>query len=477
MFELRDYQENIIRETRALIQKGRKSILIQSPTGSGKTALTAHMLGVSSSRGIPSWFIVHRRELIMQSARTFDGVGIRYGIIASGFPEDTRPLVQIASIQTLARRLDKVKRPALIVWDECHHVASKSWSTVHAKFSDAIHIGLTATPQRLDGTGLGKWFQVMVQGPSVSELIRQGYLANYRAYAPSKIDVSALHIRMGDYAKEEMIAAVDKPTITGDAVSHYMRLAAGKRALVFAASIQHSNHIVTQFLESGIPAEHIDGDTEAHIRDGAMKRFAAGKTLILSNVDLFGEGLDIPGIEAVVLLRPTASLGLALQQIGRALRPAEGKSHAIILDHVGNLERHGLPDDDREWSLAGREKTKRGKQEKEPSVRVCPKCFACMKSGVTACEYCKHIFPVKSREVTEQEGELVEVDREQLRLERKREQGKASSLDELIAVGKQRKYKNPYMWAKYVLQARNKLARKQTVNIGGKSWGKKQTSQ
>lgn len=426
-------------------------MLIQSATGSGKTCLTAHMLGTSSGKGIRSIFTVHRRELIMQSARTFDAVGIPYGIIAAGFPSDSRQLVQIASIQSLARRLGKVKTPKLIIWDEAHHVASKSWAAIHKNYSDAIHIGLSATPQRLDGKGLGDWFTHIVQGPSVSELIKQEYLSPYKAYAPTNIDVSELHIKMGDYAKDELVKAVDKPSITGDAVAHYRRLAWSKRALVFCASIEHSRHVVDNFRSAGIPAEHVDGETNRFLRDAAMKRFQSGETWVISNVDLFGEGLDIPAMEAVILLRPTASLGLAMQQMGRVLRPAEGKT-AIILDHAGNLHRHGLPDDDREWSLDSR--TRRASTAATTPVRTCPKCFAVLRAAVTSCEYCGHIFEVEGREIEEREGELVEVDPAQLRRERLREQGRVQGFEELVALGKQRGYKHAYAWARNVVQAR-----------------------
>ncbi len=451
MFQLRDYQTKIIQETRQMLRDGVRSVLIQSATGSGKTCLTAHMLGTSSSKGIRSFFITHRVELIRQSMQTFDAVGIPYGIEAAGFPPDRQPLVQIASIQTLARRLNKVKTPKLIVWDECSHIACKSWSAVHKNYPNAIHIGLTATPQRLDGKGLGDWFSKMVHGPSVADLIKQGYLSPYKAYAPSTVDTSGLHIRMGDYAKDELAKAMDKPAITGDAVAHYKRLAYGKRALVFSASIEHSNHVVSQFIAAGIPAEHVDGETDRHIRAAAMERFKQGQTWVISNVDLFSEGVDVPAMEAVIMLRPTASLSLCLQQVGRVLRPVEGKT-AIILDHVGNLERHGLPDDDREWTLEGRGKNKQAVN--STPVRTCPKCFAVVKAAVTKCQYCGHVFEIEGREVEEREGELVEVDPEQLRQDRLREQGRVKGFDELVALGKQRGYKRPYAWAKFVWNAR-----------------------
>ena len=314
------------------------------------------MLGTAAERGMPSWFIVHRRELINQSSRAFTGEGIKHGIISANYEVNRTALVQIASIQTLSRRYHKYRVPSLIVWDECHHIAANSWSKIFSLYPNSVHIGLTATPERLDGTGLDKWFRVMVKGPSVAWLIENKYLSNYKLYAPSKVDLTNVRTRMGDYVGSELTAVVDKPSITGDAIKHYKKLADGKRAVVFCASIEHSKHVVKQFLDAGIPAAHVDGETDINERDAAIRRFRDGTIKILSNVELFGEGFDVPCIEAAILLRPTQSLGLYLQQVGRSLRPNPGKDYAVILDHAGNCERHGLPDDEREWTLAGREK-------------------------------------------------------------------------------------------------------------------------
>ncbi len=452
--QLRPYQADIIEQTRALMLKGCRSILITSPTGSGKTCLTASMLSTSASRNMGSIFVVHRRELIKQSTRTFSNAGVRHGIIAANFPEDSRHLIQIAGVQTLANRLDKIKEPKLIVWDECHHVAAAGWSKIFAAYPDAFHIGLTATPARLDGTGLGKWFKEIVRGPDVRWLIDNGYLSDYKIYAPQTVSLHGVHTRMGDYNKTEAAEAVDKPTITGDAISHYQRLANGKRAVVFCVSIQHSIHVVEQFKASGIKAIHVDGETPEHIRDMAIESFIEGRTQVLSNVDLFGEGFDVQGIEAVILLRPTMSIGLYLQQIGRSLRPQLGKT-AIILDHVGNCARHGLPDEVREWSLEGRPKT-RSKDPDAVAVKVCPKCFAAQLPGKSACQYCGYTYAIQPREVKQVAGELKEVDPEIIaaRRNRKLEEEEADTVEALITLAQKRKYKNPRGWAYKINQVR-----------------------
>ena len=256
-----------------------------------------------------------------------------------------------------------------------------------------------------------------------------------------------------DFAINELVQAADKPTITGDAVNHYLKYARGKRAVVFCCSIEHSKHVVAQFGASGIPSSHVDGKTETTERDQAVRNFESGKILILSNVELFGEGFDLPAIEAAILLRPTQSLGLYLQQCGRALRPSPGKKEALILDHAGNCQRHGLPDEQRFWSLDGRKM--RNKQAVENvSVKVCPQCFAAQFSGKPVCSNCGYKFPVESREVDQVEGELVEIDPNTMRIIRKREQGLCNNFEDLVALGRQRGYRRPEMWAKYVFQAR-----------------------
>lgn len=454
---LRDYQVDLIDQARAFMKKGVRTILITSPTGSGKTVLTAQMLASAAERQMSSWFTVHRRELVKQSTRAFSNVGVRHGIIAAGFQEHSSPLVQIGSIQTLAKRYERYREPKLIIWDEAHHLAAGSWSKVFDAFPTAYHIGLTATPERLDGTGLGKWFQGIVHGPSVRKLIDQGYLSSYKLFAPSSVNLENVHTRMGDFVKSELSGLLDKPTITGDVIREYQKRAAGKRAVVFAVSIEHSKHIVDQFIAAGIKAAHVDGDTDSDIRDQTLKQFEAGEIQVVSNCDLFGEGLDIPGIECAILLRPTQSLSLYLQQVGRALRPAPGKSHAVILDHAGNCQRHGLPDEEREWSLEGRRGTSRKKSKHETSsVKICPNCFAAQFAENKSCFDCGLVFKLKPREIQTVEGELSEVDPAVMKRKRFSEQAQCETLEQLIELGKSRKMKNPAGWARHIISARQK---------------------
>jgi DNA repair protein RadD len=456
--ELRPYQAEGIGRLRQHLRDGARSVLWQMPTGAGKTASTAYMLRGAAERGKRAWFIVHRRELILQSHRAFQKAGVPHGIIAAGFDLATRQPVQICSVQTLARRLDRLQPPDLIVWDECHHLAAGSWGAIYERFPKAVHIGLSATPQRLDGQGLDGYFRHMVRGPSVRELIDGGYLVPYRLFAPSSPDLTGVHTRMGDYVRAEAAAAMDKPRIVGDCVEHYRRLAMGRRAVVFAVSIEASHRIVQGFQAAGIPAAHVDGETAADQRDAAIRAFERGETRVLSNVDLFGEGFDLPAIEAVILMRPTQSLSLYLQQVGRGLRSSPGKADCVILDHAGNCQRHGLPDEPREWTLAGglAGVSRDASEDNGPPIRQCASCYAISPAGMEKCRECGTAFPVKVRAVAEVEGNLEEVAVMQVRRQAKREQAGADSLQALIELGRMRGYKNPAGWAQYVWRAREK---------------------
>ena len=237
------------------------------------------------------------------------------------------------------------------------------------------------------------------------------------------------------------------------AIKHYLEICNNKRAVVFCVSIKHSQHVVDQFNRSGIKSVHIDGKTKIENRDKAIEDFKKGIIKVLSNVDLFGEGFDLPALDAVILLRPTKSLGLYLQQVGRSLRPFDGKKEAIILDHVGNCQEHGLPDDDRNWTLE-QGKSKNKKDKNQISVRICIKCFNAQRSTFDKCQSCGYIFDKKPRQVDEVDGNLVEIDLTKARRLRMSEQRVARSFDDLVKLGRARGYKRPYLWAKHITNYR-----------------------
>ena len=436
---LRNYQTTLVERTRANFIVGKRAQLLVLPTGGGKTVCFSYMAGAAKAKGLRVWILA---------------LGVAHGMIAPGYIGDRRQQVQVASVFTLARRLDRYAAPDLIIVDEAHHAISKStWGTVIKAFPKAKLLGVTATPIRLSGEGLGDLFECMVQGPTVAELIEQGALSPYRLFAPAGVDLSGVHSKMGDFVRGELNDAMNKPSITGDAVSHYLKLARGKRAVAFCVSVEHAENVAKQFREAGIPAASIDGGMDKVLRQSVLKSFAAGDLLVLTSCDLISEGFDVPAIEVAILLRPTQSLSLYLQQVGRCLRVFLGKAEAIILDHAGNVKRHGLPDDDRIWTLEGKVK-KRASKPSEVPVKTCPKCFATVASAATDCA-CGHHFEVAERKIEQVEGELQEIDPQQARREARMAQGRAQSEQDLIDLGRARGMKRPELWARHVIRARH----------------------
>jgi len=457
-YTLRPYQIEIVNETRALMRQGHRSVLIRASTGSGKTVIAADIISGLVKKSKRCLFIVHRRELIKQSIKTFANLNIHHGVIAASFTPDPLKSVQIGSIGSLARR--KFQEPDLIMWDECPHIAAKSWDNIYRKYPHAFHIGLTATPQRLDGKGLHPWFSAMVHAPEMRWLIDNNYLSDYKYYMPSNINLTGVHSRMGDYVRSEISAIIDKPSITGNAINEYKKYCPDARAVVFCSSVEHSKNVAAEFNARGIAAEHVDGGTKNSLRDQSIERFKLGITKILCNVDLFSEGFDLPDMEAVILLRPTQSLTLFLQQVGRVLRYMPGKI-AIILDHVGNALRHGLPDDEREWTLEDRERGKRGASNADgPKIKLCKRCFAAQPTVTLFCKHCGYHFEIQSREVDELEGELAAVDPKELRklrmISERSENWKAETYEDFVELGRSRGYKNAEGWAQHRIDARNK---------------------
>jgi superfamily II DNA or RNA helicase len=305
----------------------------------------------------------------------------------------------------------------------------------------------------MDGRGLGEWFDTMVEGPTTAWLIENGFLSPFKFYAPSSPDLTGIGTVAGDYDNKTLSQEMDRPSLTGDVIGHYQRLCHGKRAIVFATNIQHSQNIVAQFRTAGYRAEHLDGKTDRVRRDAVLKDFEAGRVSIISNVDLFGEGFDVPAIEAVILLRPTQSTGLYLQQVGRALRTSEGKSHAIILDHAGNGLRHGLPSQIRDWSLDAPARGKRSKPSDALPIKQCLSCYA-VHIPAPVCPECGHVYAAEARTIEQVAGELVEVTVDFVLKQKKREQASAKTIQDLIALGRTRGHKNPEGWAKHVHKAR-----------------------
>lgn len=459
--QLRDYQLDIIDRVRAAMLNGYKRILIQAPTGAGKTALTVNMLKGAAAKKQQSWFVNHRRELIRQSSKAFAKDNVFHGIVAANFQPDPRAPIQVCSIQTLVNRFLKITPPKFIVWDESRHIAAGSWDKIFKAFPSSFHVGLDATPVRGDGRGLGQYFQTMIQGPSVSWLIENKYLSPYKLFAPGGINTSKLHVRYGEFKQDELVSLVNRPSITGSAITEYKKKCFDRRALGFAVSVEHSKYVVEQFKSVGITAAHVDGETDPHLRDDTLAAFEEGLIKVVFNCQLFGEGVDLPAVEGLIDLAPTMSLPAYLQRCGRVLRICEGKENAIILDHSQNCLRHGLPDDEREWKLDGEGYAKNKKD--EPGAKICPKCLGAQATYKTACSYCGHLFVTKAREVDQVAGSLEEVDLKALRnmtsIKAAMDSKKIySQIKALEAIGLSRGYKRPALWARDVIAKR--LAKK-----------------
>lgn len=463
MLKLRDYQEKAVQSIRQSYMRKARAPLLVLPTGGGKTVVFSYIAATTASRGKRVLILVHRVELLRQTSAALHKSGVHHGLINPKYTPDLFAPVQIASVQTLIKRLDKIKPPDLIIIDEAHHALASTWKRILDHFPNAHILGVTATPCRGDGTGLGiasgGVFDDLVLGPQVNELIARGYLVKPIIYAPAeRIDLSSVKIKMGDYDNHQLAEVMDKPKITGDAVAHYRKLCPGVPAVVFCVSVAHAQHVAEEFRAAGYRAYHADGSLDDDIRKRILNGLGNGTVDVVTSCDLISEGTDIPAIGCAILLRPTQSLGLYLQQVGRALRTVEGKEHAIILDHVGNVLTHGLPDEPREWTLEGEPKRKRGKKEQEKAVQVkqCEKCYA-IHEPAPACPICGHVYIVKASTPQQVDGELRQLTPEAMAHRRRAaiiEQARAQTLEELEAIAKARGFKSG--WAKHVFNSRLK---------------------
>lgn len=456
MLSLRDDQETVVKTViDRLFSTDKAKVLLTAPTGWGKTVAFCWLAKHCASIGQTVAILAHRSELIHQISRTLRELDVSHGTVRAGEKHRKDCAVHVASVQTLARRLDSFIPPDIAIIDEAHHaVANTTWGKILSAWPNSLRLGVTATPQRLSGEGLGELFNELIHGPTVADLMASGTLSKFRIFAPSQIDTRRLRVRAGDFSREDLSDALNKPVIIGDAVDHYRRLAHGKRAIVFCVSVQHAVSTANAFNAAGYSAESIDGAMDYVRRFQLIERFRSGNINVLTSCDLVSEGFDLPAIEVAILLRPTMSLALYLQQVGRALRPYPGKDYALILDHAGNTMRHGFPDDPREWSLQGRERKKTDESEQSINVRLCGQCFAACRAPVSVCPHCGYVWPAKPRRVEEAEGELQEVVRSERHIAMRREQGMAIELNALIELGKRRGYKNPQYWARCVWESR-----------------------
>ena len=468
---LRDYQEEAVNEIRAAYGRGHRSVLFCLPTGGGKTVVFCFVAENAVKKGKRVAILVHRQELVAQSVDALQALGLQVGVIAPGHKEDRSKSVQVCSVQSLTRRLDRWGDAFdLIVIDEAHHAVSSSWRRILDAYPDAHRLGVTATPERLDGKGLRDQFSELITGPGTWDLMQAGHLADCRIYCPpTEIDFKKIRVLGGDFRKDDAAQAMRRPSLMGDVVAHYKRHIFPGTCIAFCVTVEHAEAVAAEFKEAGVRAAVIDGTLSRTERQALIGGLRTGEVQMLASCEVISEGTDIPSVNGCALLRPTNSLSLYLQQVGRCLRPAPGKDHAVILDHAANVRRHGLPQDVRLWSLDGKKAREEEEKKREaPWVTVCQHCFAAIPGGGAPCPFCggeqkkakpkpKGAFAdVDLREIRIEEA-LIRAREKEERQRKKDEQSKARTLAELQAIGRERGYSPG--WAYHIHRSRTERGR------------------
>ena len=407
--ELRPYQQKAIEDIRYYFRKGGKAAIYVLPTGAGKTIIFSSIAHGAVARNKRVLILVHRKEIMAQTLDKLFRLGVTSGQIASGKPRTTDS-VQVAMIMSLKRRLNFVRRPDLIICDEVHHVVpDNSFGRVLKYWNEVPRMGFSATPWRLDNRGLGESFDELILGPSMQELVKDGYLSDPVIYRPPEEVALNYHVKRGDFDIKEQQQTMSTRKIVGDVIEHYKKHLNGFPAICFCVSVDHTKLMAEEFLAAGYRAAPVYGDMENKDRERALKGLADGLISVITSCDLISEGFDTPAIAGCILLRRTLSLGLYLQQCGRALRPAPGKTRAIILDHVGNYQLHGHVLDNREWSLNSQARDPR--KERPPTTTTCPICFGVWPGTPRSCPSCGLKFSDVQRQVKPLKvvaGELIE---------------------------------------------------------------------
>lgn len=435
--KLREYQTELINNTRNTFHTTKRCLSV-APCGAGKTIMFAYMCQqhLLTHKNGYVWFLVHRQELIDQTIATF---------VNNGIPMDN---VLIGMVQTISRHLDRYNKPTMIIFDEAHHSNANQWKRIIDTYNDVAIIGLTATPCRLDGKPLGDIYDSMIIGPSVQYLIDNHYLAPYEYYAPHiDLEESKWEIKGSDYNQDSIAKTLDKQAIYGDIVKY---IDYNKKTIIYAPNIAYSVKLAQMI---GDKCRHFDGDTPKQERKQIIQDFRDGKIRVLTNVDLIGEGFDCPDCDCVMLLRPTMSTSLFIQQSMRCMRYQLNKT-AVIYDFVGNVYRHGLPSDEREWSLTKAIKKRARHEVEDVLVRECKHCFLVYKGNGRICPYCHQDNGKTKKQIEEEkQAELERIESLQKKQER-REVGMCRDMDSLVELAIKRGYKNPVWFARKVLEGR-----------------------
>lgn len=487
---LRPFQQTGVAEIRTAFIAGHRAVLYVLPTGGGKTYTFCYITHAAAAKGNRVCILVHRKELLSQASLSLASLGVQHGIIAPNNrvrdithdhqQELGRSLVnqgagvQVASIQTFGRpgRLTRwAHQFELMIPDEAHHATAGQWHTALDAAYNARILGCTATPTRTDGQGLGRHcggvFDHMVLGPSINDLINEGYLVKpILVRPPNDLDMSGVRKSRGDFNRKQMTERVGRSTIVGDAVYHYKKYINGLPALAFTASVEEAGKTAEEFRAAGVTAVAISGETPDAERRGALKGLETGRVQLVASCDIISEGTDVPVVAGCHLLRPTDSEILYIQQGGRTLRPAPGKDCSYIFDHVGNSFTHGYLDEDRAWTLDGKEKrTRDSDSEGSLSVRQCPHCY-CAHRPAPVCPLCGHEYPINQREIDRVAGELEVVSEQQKheemqkrakQRERRRRMAQARTLEDFLALADEWNYKPG--WAHKMMEVRKAQGR------------------
>ena len=409
--KLRSYQREILDQTKISLKQGAKAPLLVLPTGAGKTVIFSELAKDFVEKGKKVLILVHRRELVKQACQKLDDIDVEYGIIANGFESDHEKYLQVASVYTLFSRINSNKdvfKPDVIIFDEAHHVAAGTWTTVIDKYKKALRVGVTATPIRLDNRPLGNFFDKLISGVQVQELVQKKYLSQHKVFAGAELpDLSDLKERRGDYQAKDLKKVMDKPIIIGDAVHQYKKHLLNKPAIAFCVDISHATKVLEQFKKQGVKAEILTGSMSNIERDKVLENLKNKKTHVIVSVDVISEGTDLPCVTGAILLRPTKSQALYMQQVGRILRPEKDKT-AIVLDHVGNTYRHDFIDVERNWQLDFNHEYINKKP--KPVLITCKNC-GCVYKPQKCCPDCG--YKLTRKELMAVEGDLMELKRQE----------------------------------------------------------------
>lgn len=445
--ELRAYQLPVIENLRQAFRSYDR-VLTALPTGTGKTVIASYIVKGLADRGKQVWFVCHKSFLLEQASAKLRECGVRHGLVATGRHPDPRHNVLVCSLGVLRNRIDALKPPDWIILDEAHHASATTWAKLFELYPKAKFLGLTATPERPDGTGLDAYFQTIVSGASMAELIAWNRDHPGEGLCPFDIFLSpgsgqystAKHNSKGEFDLNDVGQMMNDRKIMGDAVAEYKSHAMGRRFLTFAPTIAVSERVAEAYRNDGIRCVHLDGSNDKREIRSALQDFERGNIDGISSVNLFLEGLDVRSVQCIQQLRPTESIVVYLQSLGRGLRSGLGKANCIILDHVGNVggwngpewvPKHGRPDDPREWSLEGRRKRQ---SEKPLALWECGRCHTANSAAYAICKSCGEPKKVKLRKEIDVDtsASLERLDLEAIQSAQKKDQASARTVEEMV---------------------------------------------